>query len=244
MSNNMKWICLVFIVLISPKNHAEIIKLCSLERPGLSQGDGSGYYWDLLRAVYEAEGVTVEYSSAPFKRCLALVESKMVDGAVAVFRTPDRAKKFIYPKSRLSFSSYGIVHLKQTAFDKLENIESKVGIMRGYDFSAWLPSYLPVTTLSDNFQAVEMLKTKRIEYHADDLQGFNLTLKKMGEQPEKFVSREFHVRDLFVPMTNDVRGQRLADKFDSGIDKALQNGELEKLNRKHELVISLLPDFH
>lgn len=239
----MRCIWAFLFVLMSPNIYSETIVLCSSDRFGVAQADGSGYYWDLLRVVYEAEGVILKHLSAPFQRCLDLVESKEVDGAVAVFETPERRKKFTYPKSRLSFSSYGLIHLRQTPFDKLENVRGDVGVIRGYDFSAWLPSSLSIVPLDNNIQAIKMLNMRRLEYHADDINDVLLTLKKIGERSDNFSFKELHVRSLFNAMTKDVRGQTLADKFDSGLRKAFKSGGLERLLKKYEVKNSILGDF-
>jgi len=99
----MKFFWSVLIVLFSSSISAETIEFCSSDRPSLSQKDGTGYYWDLLRAVYEAEGIKLKNSSASFIRCLKRVENKKVDGAVAAFKTPERTEKFTYPKISTEF---------------------------------------------------------------------------------------------------------------------------------------------
>jgi len=119
----MKYIWMIFTVVISASISAETTTLCSLERPGLSHKDGTGYYWELLRAVYREEGIEVEHHSAPFKRCLQLVERGIMDGAVAVFHTPERAMKFNYPKSRLNVSTYGLSYLKETSLEEIEKVK-------------------------------------------------------------------------------------------------------------------------
>jgi len=239
----MKGIWTILILLLSSSISAETITLCSLDRPSLSQKDGTGYYWDLLRAVYEAEGTKLKFHSVPFKRCLAQVEAKKVDGTVAVYKTPERSKKFTYPKSRLNFSNYGLTYLKATSFDKLENIKGRVGIIRGYDFSAWLPSNLRVHTLNNNYQAIRMLQLKRLDYHADDIQDILSTLKTMGEQPDQFIFKTFGSRDVYIALTKDARGQKLANRFDSGLKKVFEDGTLERLIKEHGIVTSILPDF-
>ena len=37
-----------------------------MERAHLSQVGGKGFYWDVLRAIYESEGVELKTYSAPF----------------------------------------------------------------------------------------------------------------------------------------------------------------------------------
>lgn len=244
--NNKKYIRLFLIVLItlfSSIANAETVLLCSLDRPALSEPDGSGYYWELIRAVFKSEGMDLQNTTAPFVRCLAELEGKDVDGAVAVFKTPERSKKFTYPKSRLGYSSYGLIYLKGTSFNSIENVTGNVGIIRGYDFSAWLPAKLNLVKLNSVPQAIQMLKRKRMKFHADDIQDVVFGLKKMKEKPEGFNFKTLYINDLYLPFRKDERGQMLADKFDSGLKKIYENGTLASLIKKYGLVSSILPDF-
>ena len=115
----MKKFLTVLIMLVSSSLPAETVNFCSQERAELSNKDGTGYYWDLLRAAYKIEGAEITHTAVPFIRCLSIVENKLVDGAVAAFRTSERIEKFTYPQSRLHFSNYGIILLKRTAKKKL-----------------------------------------------------------------------------------------------------------------------------
>ncbi|EPJ45159.1 MAG: hypothetical protein OFPI_37690 [Osedax symbiont Rs2] len=239
----MKIFLTMLIILISSSLSAATINFCSQERADLSNKDGTGYYWDLLRAAYEIEGAEITHSAVPFVRCLSMVENKLVDVAVAAFQTQERVKKFTYPQSRLHFSNYGITLLKQTQFDQVDNLKGQVGLIRGYDFSAWLPAHLDIFPVGDTIQAIKMLKLKRIKYHADDIQDVLLALRKIGGQPEDFVMKTISTRNLYVVFTKDARGQKLANMFDSGIRKIAENGTLEKIVNKYKLTHSILIDF-
>lgn len=242
----MKWCWLLLmlsIMLLSSSVCAETVKLCSSDRTGLSEKDGTGYYWDVLSAVYKIEGLQLIHTSAPFIRCLKMIEQNKVDGAVAVFQTPQRSKKFTYPQIRLGYSSYGLTSLKETAFAQIENVQGEVGLIRGYDFSAWLPSHLTIHPVGSLTQAIQMLKFKRIPYHAGDLVDVFLTMKKMGEQPKDYTQRAMYSKSLYVPFSKDARGQKLANLFSSGMSKIYQNGTLERLMSKHKISNSILGDF-
>ena len=239
----MKKFLTILVMLVSSSLSAETVNFCSQERTGLSNKDGTGYYWDLLRAVYKIENAEITHNAVPFVRCLFLVENQHVDVAVAAFRTPERIKKFTYPQSRLHFSNYGITLLKQAHFDNIQNLKGQVGLIRGYDFSAWLPSHLDIFLVGDSIQAIKLLKLKRIKYHADDIQDVMLALRKIGEQPEDFVMKTISTKNLYLVFTKDDRGQKLANMFDSGIRKIAENGTLERLVEKHSLTYSILEDF-
>lgn len=231
-------------ILLSTSAYSESINFCSLDRPNLSESNGTGYYWDLLRAIYQEEGIAVKINSAPFLRCLKGVENKSVDGAVAVFKTLERQKHYLYPKRPLNVSSYGLIYLKETPFDKLENVKNDVGIIRGYDFSEWLPPHISYQTLNSNALALEMLKRKRIVYFADDIQDTLFTLKKHNEQVDQFNYKVFKTKNLYMVLTKDERGQKLADKFDSGLQKIYDNGALQRLIKEYGLTNSFLQDFN
>ncbi|MFT5691436.1 MAG: hypothetical protein ACI92E_000765 [Oceanicoccus sp.] len=143
----------------------------------------------------------MRHRSAQFDRCLLLVESNRVDGAVAVCHSAERSKEFTYSTSRLNFSSCVLVYLKEASIDEIENANGKVGIIRGYDFSAWLPSNIKLEPLNSNVQAIGILNLKRIKYHADDLRVLLLTLTKMEDLADQFVLKSFHTENLEVSFT-------------------------------------------
>ncbi len=163
----MRLVIIIFILFMTSTGYAETITFKIPEWKGYTNSDGTGYYWDVLRSIYETEGIQMIHGTAPFKRSLKMVERKKVDASAGVFRTPERVKKFRYPKTRISNEFSGIVFLKGTPFDKIQNLKGNIGKIRGYDYSAWLPSHLNISEMKYTSQAIKMLQAKRIQYHAD-----------------------------------------------------------------------------
>lgn len=109
-----------------------------------------------------------------------------VDGAVAVFKTDERSKKFTYPNLKLHSSSYGLIFLdKAAALLEGETVE-KVGKIRGYDFSMWLPKKYKRAEVSNIQSAMLMLEARRLNFHADDIQDIYFALKKMNRKPDAY----------------------------------------------------------
>jgi len=221
----------------------EKISLCSLERTGLSEADGTGYYWDVLRATFKIEGYDVDQTTAPFLRCLREVQYKRIDGVVAVFKTAERSKSLFYPKDRLGVNISGLTFLKENSINNIEDVKSPVGIIRGYDFSDWIPSEINKLSVNDTAQGIKLLKAKRIKYFADDLQDVDLSMKKNGIQKELFSQKMFDTKDLYTAFTKNARGEILARAFSSGIRKIHKNGTLEKLVNKYDIGNSIINDF-
>jgi polar amino acid transport system substrate-binding protein len=239
----MKKLLTIIFLLYSQVISAEVVNLCSQPRVTLSEKNGVGYYWDILRAVYEIEGYKIHENDAPFIRCLLSVDHKKTDGAVAVFRTQQRDNKFTYPDSRIHFSSYGVVSLRSPPIDKIHDLKGSIGLIRGYDFSSWLHSQLNIKSMRNTAHAIAMLKHNRITHIADDIQDVLSTMKKMGENPANYLIKTMSRKDLYVVFTNNERGKKLANKFDSGIKKLANNGCLERITKKYHLADSIVHDF-
>ncbi len=234
---------LIFIVVYSA-SFAQTVSFCSEEWVGFTDANGTGYYWDVLRAVYKTEGIEILHTKVPFIRCLKTLEQKqMFDGAAACFKTSERQVLFTFAEHRIHYTSYGIVYMKGKNINNLSDIKSKVGKVRGYDFSDWLPSNLDIYPLSSTVQALKMLKLERIKYFAEDLQDVDMTIRKLKLDSNDYIRKSFHTKSLFVPFTKNARGKKMADIFDSGLVKIYESGELEKIVKKYNLEISILSDF-
>jgi len=231
----MRLVIMIIILFIASTCHAEKITFFAPEWKGYTNGDGTGYCWDVLRSIYEAEGIQMIHKIAPFKRSLRSVENKQADAAAGAFRTPERAKIFVYPKTRLDHEISGIVFLRGTPFDKIQNLKGQIGKVRGYDYSAWLPSSLNIYELNNTSQGIQMLRTKRIQYHADDIEDIESSIKRLGEKMDDFKIVNMHTQPLYVIFTKDNRGQRMADIYDRGNKRLYKTGKLDEIMNKYGL---------
>ena len=170
---------------------------------------------------------------APFKRALRSVEYKKIDAAAGAFRTPERVKIFIYPKTRIDNEFSGIVFLRGTPFDKIKNLKGQIGKVRGYDYSAWLPSHLNIYEVNDTLQAIQMLRAKRISYHADASVDIESSIKQLKEKRDDFKIIKMYATPLYVIFTKNNRGQKMADIYDRGNKRLYKTGRLDEIMNKY-----------
>ncbi len=71
------------------------IRAASEEWADYTQADGQGMGWDILRAVFEPEGVKLEIRSVPYTRSIGLVQRGEVDAQVGAYR--DETEGLLYP---------------------------------------------------------------------------------------------------------------------------------------------------
>ena len=90
---------LAAVIAAVPAQAAEVVTLCYERadvRPWRTE-DGRGLNFDLLKLAAERAGVTFDFQSMPFKRCLAQLKANAVDGAFAVSFKSDRREIGEYP---------------------------------------------------------------------------------------------------------------------------------------------------
>ena len=237
--------CLLVLLLCIPVNtYAEKVLICSAEFPGFTNRDGSGYYWDILREIFTNDDMKFEPASMPFSRCLISLEQGKVDGVAAFFKTEKRIKKFTYAKRRIHFSSYGLFYLEHTKFNGLDNIKGRVGKVRGYDFSSWLPATMKFELLKDPEQGIKMLNAGRIKYYAEDAADFEFTLKRSPRTRLSDYNRTiFLTKDLFSAFSKTKKGQRLATKFDRGLARLAKSGVIQEISDYYEIKETVVQDF-
>jgi polar amino acid transport system substrate-binding protein len=129
----------------------ETITLC-FERadvPPWRSIKGEGHNFDLLRQVEARLGISFDYQSMPWKRCLAQVRANEVGGAFAVSFKPDRLEIGAYPggknpdaSRRLHIDRYMLVRRKGSKVEwdgkALRNLDGTVGVQLGYSVGDFL----------------------------------------------------------------------------------------------------------
>jgi len=136
-------------------------------RPWRTQA-GEGLNFDLLRLVAERAGVTFNFQSMPFKRCLAQLKVNAVDGVFAVSFKPDRLELGAYPggavpdpSKRMHVDRYILLRRKGSALDwdgkVLRNVDGAIGAQLGYSITDQLRS-LNVTVDEGSQRSDELIR--------------------------------------------------------------------------------------
>ncbi|NQY93765.1 MAG: hypothetical protein HRT43_06330, partial [Campylobacteraceae bacterium] len=92
-----------FVFIQATQVYAEDIKSISLtskEWKGYTNKDGTGAYWEVVKAIYEPLGIKVNTKVLPWKRAEMTVLTKKADALLGAYYHKD--KEFIYPKWHIS----------------------------------------------------------------------------------------------------------------------------------------------
>lgn len=193
-----------------------------------TQADGRGLAWDLLRELYEPEGVRLSYRSEPYVRSVGLVQRGEADAWVGSYR--DEIDNVIYPRWPYDVDPIGALSLKDSPLPKLASLDKyRLAWMRGYAFERYLDHLQQRNELQRRSSALPMLDGRRIDYFIDARPELEEMLEGKGVDASVYRITDIASIPLYLGFANNERGRFLAQLFDKRMQVLYQNGELERL---------------
>ncbi len=209
------------------------ITVASDEWAGFSEQDGSGLYFDVLRAVYGSQGYSLDIKITPFSRSVEMLESGKVDMNVGDF-TKD-VKNGIFPKYPIDYDDLTVLmpKAKEAQFKGEESLkDKKVAWIVDYGYENYLNVPVKLTETSDRESAIKMLQAGRVDYYIEDTAAIEPALQDMGLSEDDFALVTIKYIKLYVCFVKNDRGATLQAIWDKRIPELIRSGTLETLYKK------------
>ena len=210
------------------------IDLVSDEWHDLTRKDGTGLYFDLIRAVYRRVGVEPKVRIFPYARTVQLVKEKKADAWVASFL---KEKDFpLYPKWHFDQNSQVVVFRKDLAggFQGLSSLRDKrVAWLRDFGLDRYVPEPMKITEVDAISQALQMVERGRIDYFMGAKSDLEDAVKKDKTDMSKFETRFAMNLGLFLAFADTARGAQLRDMWDKEMEGIHKTPEFKAIYRKY-----------
>ncbi len=206
--------------------------------------DGTGVYFDLLRAVYEPLGIKVKYRFFPWKRARAKIESNEADAMLAAFYNADYEDTTLYPFYPMDSEEIAVI-FKQGAVRKWQGQKSLENRMvawpRGYNYHKYLKVKLHYDEMDKSHQGWLMLKHGRVEFYMASKEEIQELIAKENIPMDQFEVREVFKRPLYMWFGKSARTLKLAAIYDRRISALLQSNAIAPIFRRYQVA---MPSFH
>jgi polar amino acid transport system substrate-binding protein len=196
--------------------------------------DGTGFYWDLVRLVYESEGITVNTQTVPYERAVALVEMGQKDAWVGAYE--DEEEFALFPKNHLDLDYVAAVYInsKISTWNGENSLKGKkLAWMRGYSYDSYLSFSVEFTELDKRDSAYKMLLANRIDLFIDAQMEIDNFLSTTDLDKTNLEVKPLMDLKLFLAFGNSDKSRELITIWDKRIDELKKSGELKKFYEKH-----------
>jgi polar amino acid transport system substrate-binding protein len=203
--------------------------------------DGTGLWFEILRAVYEPVGIEMTYEIMPWKRAMKKLETHEADAMLGEYAN----EEVLTPRYPLDIERTAVVFKKEKfTWDGLKSLEGKSIVwLRGYDYheAAELESIRVKWHEVDNYiQAWRMLEKDRIDFYMDDRDDMEQTIEDEHIDMTPYQIETAWITNVYVAFAKTKKSEKLAEIYDQKIPELLESGELKKLFEEWE---ALFPPF-
>jgi hypothetical protein len=244
----LSWLCLVFTVQADEK-HLEFkradIKSISVVAPlweGFTNADGTGLYWEVLRAVFEPEEIKIKHANVPWNRAVKMVSKYSVYNAI-VGEILDSEEKLIFPKyaidvERMSVLSLAKRRLEWHGVSSLSN--KKIGWMKEYEIIEPKDRDFELVEYRTVEQGLEMLEAGKIDYMIDEWDEISEAVAAKKQDMTQYLMNEMPKgTDIYVAFADTDLSKELIAIYNERFPVLYHDKTLQAIYKKWEMEIPL-----
>ncbi|CAB1056831.1 hypothetical protein D1BOALGB6SA_1570 [Olavius sp. associated proteobacterium Delta 1] len=226
------FLCSTSIPAIAGNNPTEII-MASEEWTNATNRDGTGLYWDIFRAVFEPVGIKTKFIIQSYNGSVKLVKKNRVDAAVGIYPDPIQGALFSqYPFVK----DYVLGLFKKNRLNQWNGQESlqnkKVAWIKGYSFD----EYLEIPVLKREFPnrdiILRRLDNDQVDFFLDTRNDMESVLNKGIIEVSQYTVETVLELDRYLIFSDNQKGKKLKNIFDSRFPLLVKSGEIERLLAK------------
>ncbi|CDF94729.1 MULTISPECIES: ABC transporter substrate-binding protein [unclassified Pseudomonas] len=203
------------------------IRAASEEWSDYTGADGRGMAWDILREVFEPEGVKLEIRSVPYTRSIGLVQRGEADAQVGAYR--DETEGLLYPHWHYDVDHIYALGLASKPSPTLETVGNyRLVWMRGYEYNSYLPNIRRFNEIHRAVGILPMLLHDRADYYIDALMEIQGVLAK-ADNPQQYKLSPLINLPLYLGFANTENGRALCALFDRRMEVLVKSGQLKPI---------------
>lgn len=209
------------------------LKLVTPSWKSFTNQDGTGLYFEIIRAVYAPLGIKVEYEFVPWKRALKMVEAEVADAVMGVSQV---ASKRLQPKKPLVTLETATVFKRRRKWKGRESFRGKrVVTIRGYNFRyyPWFQSlnidWHEVNTVA---HAWKDLRLNKIDYYVDVLIDLEQFVQEHRMDLQEWRIEVLYEEPLFINFSNTENSKKLIKIYDQRITQLARSGKLKAIFKR------------
>lgn len=217
----------------------KIIFIVTPEWEGQTNKDGTGLFFDIVRSVYEPEGIKIKFEIVPWKRSEFMVISNKADALLDSYKENIVGKDMLAPEYPMVVESSAAVFRKDKipAWNGPESLENMRAIwLRGYDFHK-SPHLKDVTfkkwdEIDEYGTAWHLLEKDRTDVYLDALIDIQRYIKKYKIDMSPYRVETVGEDKGYMVFSKSEKSEKLIEIYDKNIKELFKSGELKKLFEK------------
>ncbi|ASP37302.1 hypothetical protein CHH28_00765 [Bacterioplanes sanyensis] len=231
----IKHALLLGILLLGVPAQAELelssIHITAENRSNATHRDGSGLYWDMLRAIFEPQGIEVKAETGSYTRAVGLVRYKKADAVVGIYEREAQAAGLVLPDWHLDSDVVSVVFRKGSmqwqGWQALQGMT--VGKVNGYRIDGADDQLLKPRQPRYHQDLLHHLQQGRLDVVINARNSLWFDIQNGHFDPQHWEVLTVDAHPIYVAFADTERGRELAQRFDQGMSRLIGSAQLGEL---------------
>ncbi|WDP91331.1 MAG: transporter substrate-binding domain-containing protein [Desulfobacter sp.] len=219
----------------------DTIHVVTPEWAGQTNRDGSGLFFEIVRAVYEPAGIHMDFKLVPWKRCQAMLATPRsdADAMLCTWKPHARKRRLLTPAYPLYVEQTAVIFKKASkiSWQGIHSLDYRRAVwLRGYNYHT--DSQMKSVQLSlqhevDSYEeAWRQLNLDRFDFYIEALIDLDAYIREKNIDMRLYQKEVLWRTDAYVAFSNTDRSRRLIAVFDREMSQLFQSGRLAQIYRK------------
>ena len=201
-----------------------VLTVASEEWQEYTNADGTGTYWDIVRAVY-GKHYQLEFISTSWSRALNLVETRRADILVGSYK--DKNRKLLFPQHHLDIE-YPLYAIFDKNVHDIKGIDDLAGLTvagkKDYGLQKFLPSSSHFYGVGYIDNVAKLIEKKRVDIAV----AYQINLY-LADPDNRYSHQVIGTEEpLYLAFSHSAKGEKLKKLYDQQIIKLVADGTLKQ----------------
>jgi len=215
----------------------DAIRVASPVLDGFANADGSGLWFELVRAVYEPLGIMMQYELLPLKRARKALDEGEADAIPGLKYEPER----LMPRYPIHVKRPTAVFKRNRIGDWRgpESLQGKTAVwMRGMNYEELIRERginLQWHAVDDWRQAWELLRKDRVDVYIDAIGAVSTYVFINDVDMDRYRMEPLFSVRVYLSFSETEKSKRLIDIYDRRMPELLRTGVVEALYNRWDV---------
>jgi ABC-type amino acid transport substrate-binding protein len=197
---------------------------------GFSNEDGTGYYTDVFKAIYEPKGIAVVVKYLPYKRARDMLESGNVDVMLGPYKGEQVDGNYSAHPLEMDVVDAAVTPAMAASWQGIESLEGKkVGAISGNEFDQYASVKMQYREVSNLKSLLKMLNHGRIDAVLDYEADIVSMQQKLGDEVSYVIEKGVMKNSGYAVFIKSDHGEKMLNIYNQAYLELHKNGVLKSL---------------
>ncbi|MBL4911103.1 MAG: transporter substrate-binding domain-containing protein [Alteromonadaceae bacterium] len=194
--------------------------------------EGTGFYFELAKLIYQPLGYKISYKIVPFARAKLLVKYKKTDAIFSLYER-DEQDDILTPKYPIDAGSIMVMFNKRIIWEGIKSLQHKnVIIPRSYRYANEIKTDFKAMEVNDSKHGMLMLLKGRAPFFITDSDEMAQLQQELDVDVAQFHTEMVYSKNLYMAFAKTDKGKLLAKEFDQRMKSLISQGVIKQLYKK------------